>query len=111
MNIYHIERWREMEGGRVFYNQAAANAASRTMPKQWDFTTALRRHPCAIHVVMGAQDYVDFGAVQWQEAAKLLPNLTLRILPRAGHAAWIDQPEQFRAMVSEAVPASAKCTP
>lgn len=110
VNIYHVERWREMEGGQVFYNQAAANAASRTMPEQWNFTPTLRRHPCAVYIVIGAQDYVDFGAVQWTEAARQLPNLTLRILPEAGHAAWIDQPDRFREVVGEAVEASKKCT-
>ena len=111
VNIYHVDRWREMEGGRVFYSQAAANATSRTMPSQWNFIPVLRAHPCALHVVIGAQDYVDFGTVQWQDAAKQLPNLELRILPGAGHASWIDQPDLFRRAVEEAIRASASCAP
>jgi len=109
VNIYHIDRWREMEGGQVFYNQTAANAASRTMPSQWNFIPVLRSHPCPLYVVIGAQDYVDFGAVQWQEAAKQLPNVKLRILPEAGHASWIDQPDLFRRTIDEAVRASVEC--
>ena len=111
VNIFHVDRWREMEGGQVFYNQTAANAASRTMPSRWNFIPMLRSHPCALHVVIGAQDYVDFGAVQWQDAAKQLPNLELRILPQAGHASWIDQPDLFRRAVDEAIRASASCAP
>jgi proline-specific peptidase len=111
VNIYHIDRWREMEGGQVFYNQTAANAASRTMPAQWNFISVLRSHPCPLYVVIGAQDYVDFGAVQWLDAAKQIPNLKLRILPQAGHASWIDQPDLFRRTVDEAIRASAKCAP
>lgn len=109
VNIYHVDRWRQMEGGRVFYSQAAANAASRTMPSQWNFIPVLRAHPCALQVVIGAQDYVDFGTVQWQNAAKQLPNLQLHILPEAGHASWIDQPDLFRRAVEEAILASASC--
>ena len=110
VNLYHVDRWREMEGGQVFYNQTAANATSRTMPSGWNFIPVLRSHPCALYVVIGAQDYVDFGTVEWKEAAKQLPNLQLRILPQAGHASWIDQPDLFRRTVDEAVRASAKCT-
>jgi proline-specific peptidase len=109
VNIFQVDRWREMEGGQVFYNQAAANAASRTMPSHWNFIPALDAHPCPLYVVIGAEDYVDFGAVQWKEAAKRIPKLQLRILPEAGHASWIDQPELFRRTVEEAVRASARC--
>jgi proline iminopeptidase len=109
VNVYHVDRWREMEGGQVFYNQTAANAAAQTMPPQWNFIPVLRAHRCPLFVVIGTQDYVDFGAVQWQDAAKHLPNLELRILQQAGHASWIDQPDLFRRTVSEAVRASAKC--
>ncbi len=109
VNIYHVDRWREMEGGQVFYNQTAANAASRTMPSQWNFIPALRAHPCPLYVVIGAQDYVDFGVVQWKEAAKQLPSLQLRVLPEAGHASWIDQPDLFRQTVRGAIQESAKC--
>lgn len=109
VNIYHVDRWREMEGGQVFYNQTAANAASRSMPSHWNFIPALRAHPCPVYVVIGAQDYVDFGVVQWKEAAKQLPNIQLRILPEAGHASWIDQPELFRKTVADAIRESAKC--
>lgn len=110
VNLYHVDRWREMEGGQVFYNTTAANATSRTMPSQWNFIPVLRAHACAVYVVIGAQDYVDFGVVQWQEAAKQIPSLQLRILPQAGHASWIDQPDLFRRTVDEAVRASAKCS-
>ena len=111
VNIFHVDRWREMEGGQVFYNQTAANAAARTMPSKWNFIPVLRSHPCPLYVVIGAQDYVDFGAVEWQDAAKQLPNLQLRILPEAGHASWIDQPDLFRRTVDEAIGTSAKCAP
>jgi pimeloyl-ACP methyl ester carboxylesterase len=87
----------------------AGSAASRTMPSQWNFTPRLRAHPCALYVVIGAQDYVDFGTVLWRRAAAQIPKLQLRVLPDAGHAAWIDQPELFRRTVAEALRASASC--
>jgi len=110
VNVYHVERWREMEGGQVFYNTAAANAASRSMPTQWNFIPALRAHSCALYVVIGAQDYVDFGAKQWRDVATLLPNLQLRVLPDAGHASWIDQPDLFRHTVADAIRDAARCS-
>jgi pimeloyl-ACP methyl ester carboxylesterase len=46
INLYHVDRWREVEGGQVFFNQTAANAASRTMPARWNFIPPLRAHSC-----------------------------------------------------------------
>ena len=109
INLYHVDRWREVEGGQVFFNQTAANAASRTMPARWNFIPRLRAHSCALYVVIGAQDYADFGVVQWHDAEKQLPNLKLRVLPEAGHASWIDQPDLFRRTVREAIQESANC--
>src|SRR6185503_457196 len=109
VNVFHVDRWREMEGGQVFYNTTAANAASRSMPGQWNFVPSFKAHPCALYVVIGAQDYVDFGTVQWRAAAASLPNLQLRVLPDAGHASWIDQPDLFRRTVADAIRESARC--
>ena len=109
INLYHVDRWRGVEGGQVFFNQTAANAASRTMPARWNFIPRLRAHSCALYVVIGAQDYADFGVVQWHDAEKQLPNLKLRVLPEAGHASWIDQPDLFRRTVREAIQESANC--
>jgi pimeloyl-ACP methyl ester carboxylesterase len=110
VNVYHVDRWRLMQGsGRAFYNGSAGNAASRTMPARWDFMPVLRAHPCPVYVMVGTDDYVDWRAEKWQAAAKTLPALRLTILPQAGHASWIDQPELVRTTLDGALRESARC--
>lgn len=110
VNLYHVDRWRQMEGaGRVFYSQQAASAAAKTMPGSWDFRPRLEGHPCAVFVLNGDEDYVDFGARHWKAAAERVPGLRLRPMAHAGHSAWIDQPEQFHRHLREALDAAAAC--
>ncbi|MHB1327237.1 MAG: alpha/beta fold hydrolase [Gemmatimonadales bacterium] len=110
VNLYHLERWKQMEGGgRAFFNQTSASAAGRTMPKAWDFRPKLAAHPCPIHVLNGNEDYVDWHAKGWTDAVARVPAIRTHPMPRAGHSAWIDQPELFRNALREALRTSAAC--
>ena len=108
VNLYHVDRWRQMKGGVAFYDAQAGQAAVRSMPKGWDFTDELAAHGSPIYVIMGDHDYVDLGPAAWPKVAQRLPNVHLRVLEQAGHAAWIDQPERFRASLREALEAITK---
>ena len=57
VNLYHVDRWRQMKGGQVFYRQSAANAAVRSAPRSYDYTRALAAHSCPIVVIQGDHDY------------------------------------------------------
>jgi proline iminopeptidase len=96
VNLYNVDRWRSLEGGRVFYSAAAGAAAGSTMPDGWDFMPALVEHPCTVTVIAGDHDFVDMGNLRWSDVAGELPNLKLRLLENAGHAPWIDRPVAFR---------------
>lgn len=110
VNLYHVDRWKRMEGGgRAFFNQTSASAAGRTMPKAWDFQPALQAHPCPVYILNGNEDYVDWHGRHWSAAVARVPALQTRPMPRAGHSAWIDQPELFRDALREALRASAAC--
>lgn len=103
INLFHVERWRQLGGGQAFYSSEAGDAAARTMPEAWDFLPALEGHPFPVTVAMGDFDYVDLGAKQWRAAAAEIPALQLVVLEQAGHAAWIDQPEAFASALVEAL--------
>jgi pimeloyl-ACP methyl ester carboxylesterase len=59
VNIYHIDRWRQLQGGGAYYNAASGQAAAKTMPQDWDFTPSLAARTCPTWVIDGDHDYVD----------------------------------------------------
>ncbi len=109
VNLYHVDRWREMKGGRVFYSAAAGQAASKTMPKEYDFTPALKEHHCPIWVLDGDHDYVDPGAKQFKLTTENIPNVRFAIIKDASHCAWLDAPQQFPLFLRKALESSIQC--
>jgi len=102
-NIYHVDRWRQMMGGMVFYNAAAGRAAGRARQQGWNFVPALAAFQGPVTVINGDHDLVGFGGELHRRMLKELPNTEFILLERAGHNAWIDQPEAFRSQLLRAL--------
>jgi proline-specific peptidase len=111
VNVYHVERWRQMRGGQAFYSQRAGSAASRTLPRSYDFRPAILAHPCPVWIVIGDHDYVDMGARRHRKWTPGIAHVTLRVLEKAGHAAWIDAPEAWRESLGSALGSMTRCRP
>lgn len=103
VNLHHVDRWRQMPGGQIFYNPEAGQAAAKSMPAQWDFLPALREHAHPVHVAIGHSDFIDLGGKRWEAAKVKCPNLQLHLIPEAGHAAWIDQPDVLEGILRSCV--------
>jgi proline-specific peptidase len=95
-NIYNVERWRQMKGGKVFWSQEAARATSNTLAADYDFTQVLRQHPYPITVIAGDHDLADFGNGIWRKVSTELRNVELVIVSKAGHNVWIDELVAFQ---------------
>jgi len=96
-NIYHVERWRQMNGGRAFYNGDIAelinqNTPDRLRANQFD---TLRASEVPVRVMIGDHDLADFGLASWPAVADTLKNVEMTALENAGHNAWIDRPGAF----------------
>ncbi|MFC2163453.1 alpha/beta fold hydrolase [Acidobacteriota bacterium] len=102
-NIFHVERWKEMKGGKVFYNAKAGAAAVQTMPDLWDFTATLKNHPNLISFIQGDHDFVDWKSEMNKRIAMSTPNIKLFLIKDAGHVPWIDQPKEFRKLLKKAL--------
>lgn len=105
-NLYHVERWPQIKGGQSFYNQASANAiwSNPDTKKQWtQFRPALENFTGPIDIIIGDHDYLDPGADIWKKQTARLKNAKLTILPKAGHAYWIDQTKLSKEAVKAAV--------
>ena len=104
-NLFHGDRWRQMEGGQVFYSQTAGSAAARSMDAErgWDFLDDLAAHPFALTVINGDHDLVGFGGSLHRRQLEPLERARFVLLEDAGHNAWVDQPQAYRQALAAAL--------
>jgi len=102
-NIYHVERWAQMKGGKVFWSQEAAQATSKSLPSDYDFTPTLKQHPYPITIIAGDHDVADFGNRLWKKVVAGINNMELMIIENAGHNSWIDEPDIFNKALKRAL--------
>lgn len=110
-NIYHVERWRKVVGGQVFYKAAAGDASSRSLRRPYDPVPVLRAHACPVTVIAGTHDFMDVGVDQDRAWTSELPNARLIVINRAGHNAWLDDPNGFRKALASGLDRAAACRP
>ena len=109
-SLYHIDRWRQMRSGKVFYNAGIGDALIAG-EGGWDnhrarwgrFYPALRAYAGPLTFVVGRQDFVDPGSEVWPDVVGLFDGADLVLFEEAGHDPWIDQPEQFQEAVRRAL--------
>ena len=104
-NAFHVDRWRRMVGGQVFYNPRSGSAASRTMPKAYDFRPTLATHPCKVTIILGDHDLVDMGAARHRRWTANAPTVGLVVVREAGHNLWMDAPDEFSGALARALSA------
>ena len=109
-SLYHVERWRQMRSGRVFYDEGVSEAivmsedAQGGYRERWGaFYPALREYHGPLTFVIGRQDFIDPGAVRWPEVVDLFDGAELVLVEEAGHDVWIDQPAAFSEAVGRAL--------
>lgn len=103
------ERWREMQGGQVFYNQRVADAlmGDPAYPERAEtFLSALEAFEGPVRILIGTCDYVDVGPLVWPHVPERLHDASLTVIDGAGHSIWMDQPEAFVEALSEALSSS-----
>lgn len=95
-NIYHIKRWRQMQGGMAFYNNRTGSLAGRSLPGSWNFSEVYRLAGCPVTIINGDHDFSDMMALRYPKILSGISNVKLVIIKNAGHNAWIDEPALLR---------------
>jgi proline-specific peptidase len=103
VNLFHVDKWRLMPGGGVFYNPRAGSAAAKTIPKSWDFREAFARHPFPIVIINGDVDFCDPAGKTNRSLLSNIKNVEVITIKNAGHCAWIDDPDSFQKALREAL--------
>ena len=114
-NTYHVERWREVEGGQAFYTSGVIRALRQNEPEGvWaerirTARRALNEFAGPVRVILGEYDFItDPGGNVWPHVVGRLKDADLVVLEEAGHNAWIDQPEEFRNALNQALEATTR---
>lgn len=98
VNTFGGNNWREMQGGMVYYTQAAADAVLADPVYETavrEFWPTLKGFGGPVRVIIGTHDYVDIGPVFWPKLVSKMPNARLAVIQNAGHSAWMDEPGEF----------------
>jgi proline-specific peptidase len=109
VNIYHLDRWQQVKGGRAFYNTVSEQAAAKTMTSPWDFTEALAARHCPTWVIDGDHDLVDPSGRSFRAATANMPGVRVVVIKDAGHLSWIDAPGDFSKVLQSALENTTQC--
>lgn len=105
MELARIEKWRDMQGGWVYYRREIGQQVASTA-KRYDVRTLLGSRRIPTTVIQGDQDFVDPAASSWtalqREAVPVASCVRVHVLERAGHVPWVDDPDAFQAAMNAA---------
>ena len=108
-NVYHVDRWEQVRGGKAYFNTVAGQAAGKTMPPMWDFTTSLAKQTCPTWVIDGDHDYVDPAGRFFASAMAGDDRVHVVSIPDAGHVSWVDDPAGVAKELREALESGSHC--
>ena len=92
-NLYDVGKWRQMEGGRAFYNGDVGEKISTSLPEEkWDLRPVIAEHGHPVHILQGDHDFCDFGPTWSERWFGSLEHVCLTVIDQAGHNVWVDQP-------------------
>ena len=90
INLYNVRSWKKMKG-EFYYSQKAGANAAKSMNETWNFVAKLDSCPFPVYVIHGDDDYIPLSKHQeWTENIK---HVELKVINKAGHLSWIDQPK------------------
>ena len=103
-SVYHVDRWRMVQDGGVFFASSSGNKTGQDMFRQltndYDFSSIFQKRSSPLQgsvftIVSGDHDYADWENKFYSRYKDEVP-LRLVIIKNAGHDAWIDAPTDFR---------------
>jgi pimeloyl-ACP methyl ester carboxylesterase len=94
VNIYRMENWRLMKGGRAYYKNDAAMMAE-SVNWIYDYRQTLNNNG-KVTIIMGDHDFLDFNAENHKKLLVNFPKVKVVTIKDAGHNIWTDDPITFK---------------
>ncbi len=100
INLHDASSWRSLQGS-LFYSGASGAAAGASMQQTWDFTPMLAAATIPIDLILGDDDYIPMALHRaW---LPLVPSARLTTIRAAGHAPWVEHPDEFAGALARAL--------
>jgi proline iminopeptidase len=101
VDLFHLDRWRQLSGGGIYYSFDVDDAVSNALESSsYDIRPVLRERGIPVEILQGDHDFAD-PAAAWQDAAH--SGIRITVLKDAGHYAWIDAPAAFTSALDRAL--------
>lgn len=102
VNIFHVERFNSMRGGKAYYSGYAANMLVPTVNWKYDYRKALNDNGRTT-LIQGDHDFIDFDAQEHFSQLKDYPKVEIKLIKNAGHNLWVDDALNFRKTLDAAL--------
>ncbi len=115
-NLYDISKFDKLAGGGAFYNAKTGQLISQSAGEMYNYVPSLQKNNIPLTVINGDHDFTDFTALSyeylmksmnpsmgevpkewmpgWAYYKKELPLLQHFVIPKAGHAPWVDNEKE-----------------
>ena len=102
--LYDVTKWTELMGGRALYKGKVFGLTQNSYPEEgWNFIEDMKKASYPLTLIIGDHDFLDFGAVLAKGWAEVIPRMQLRVVGKAGHSLWVDQPKGVKKHLREAL--------
>lgn len=100
VNIYDVKKYNLLKGGRAYYKQ---DASVMVKTVNWDYDYRDVMNNTKTTIINGEYDFLDFHGKMLQSLLKGYKNIEVKIIPKAGHNSWIDNPSLFKIYLKNAL--------
>ncbi|MGL5888743.1 MAG: hypothetical protein ACRC3B_02590, partial [Bacteroidia bacterium] len=101
VNIYKMQNWRNMKGGRAYYKQSAAVMAE-SVNWVYDYRRDLNENG-KVTIIMGDHDFLDFYSENHKKILKGYTAVRLVTIKDAGHNIWTDDLKGFQSELKKSL--------
>ncbi|RFS16288.1 alpha/beta fold hydrolase [Emticicia sp. C21] len=102
--VYNIKNWKKFQGGGPLFKSNVYNLTTRTYPSGgFNFIVSLQKAGFPVKVIMGDNDFLDFGNTLMPKWFKEVPNGQFIPIKNAGHLLWFDQPVAFEKALEDSI--------
>ena len=102
--VYDITNWKKFQGGGPLFKSNVYDLTTKTYPANgFNFIASLQKADFSVKVIMGDNDFLDFGNTLMPKWFKEIPNSRFIPIKNAGHLLWFDQPIAFEMALEDSI--------
>lgn len=94
--FFNVSKCQDFRGDRALYKGNVYELTEKTYPSSgWNYVQEFSKQNYPVTIIAGDHDFLDFDNVLATKWSTEVPRIKLKIIKRAGHMLWLDQPGDF----------------